>query len=146
MHIAQESQEDQTSQIYVNPQPTHGETEENTSIFDFNIIKFNVQMLTQSECIYTFHLTTTWQIVDSTISIAFWSLRQTERLLKASILNIPSDFQFHNSQRERKMQGIKFRQQLLAYHCCHPPSALRLSNIVLGLYLDGSPLWYVNFC
>ena len=37
-------------------------------------------------------------------------------------------------------------QWLLAYHCCHPPSALRLSNICLGLYLDGWPLWYVNFC
>ena len=28
-------------------------------------------------------------------------------------------------------------QWLLAYHCCHPPSTLRLSNIGLGLYLDG---------
>ena len=37
-------------------------------------------------------------------------------------------------------------QWLLAYHCCHPPIALKLSNIGLGLYLDGWPLWYVNFC
>ena len=38
------------------------------------------------------------------------------------------------------------KQWLLAYHYSHPLSALRLSNFDLGLYLDGWPLWYVNFC
>ena len=37
-------------------------------------------------------------------------------------------------------------QWLLAYHYCHPPCTLGLSNIGLGLYLDGWPLWYVYFC
>ena len=37
-------------------------------------------------------------------------------------------------------------QWLLANHYGQPPSTLRLSNIGLGLYLDGWPSWYVNFC